>query len=380
MLFWIRAALLLTAVCLSANEGAAGVCKDRQTAFNRLIAQDAAILARMRAAGAANNCPVLVKAGNQRIALLERAASMRSSVVNCEDATHKNSDRDAGGFDSRQITLTRNAMSACAGSAGRELASRSQTTAPNAPLPPSPARRRGDCSDVSGTSGPRIRCDEKPAVPVESKPSSKPVDAKSVIGLSCPKDDCESAKWTREQPYNHSLGIIAFQQFVGVPINIPNGYSLWSVPDDNAPNRRRLEARSWSGNPRTGTGCREEYTKASVNAFEVAIDCETERQAKLQEECEGREDYEPYKDFSWCAAPKTVQLMPDWEKRSPEFWKLNPKEPVAWCFVPARDGRTDSFPLREPKWHTAKQCSESLDGLAVSVSARGAKGCKFKGE
>src|SRR5689334_25368223 len=67
-------------------------------------------MARMQAAGAAKNCPALLAAANQRIALLQRAASLRSGVVNCEDATHKNSDRDTPGFDAREIALTRNAV------------------------------------------------------------------------------------------------------------------------------------------------------------------------------------------------------------------------------------------------------------------------------
>jgi hypothetical protein len=168
---------------LFCGEASAGVCQNKQAAFNRLTSQDASIVARMRAAGAANNCAGVIAAANQRIALLQRVASMRPGVVNCEDATHKNSDRDPPGYDAREIALTRNIVSACNGAAGRTAAKPNQTTKPAA----SPQRRvasiqDSDCSDVSGTGGPRIKC--------QQTPKAAPVDP----GKTLPKPDKASPK------------------------------------------------------------------------------------------------------------------------------------------------------------------------------------------
>lgn len=152
---------------LLGGEVLAGVCQNKQMAFNRLSGQDAAVLARLRAAGAANNCAGVIAAGNQRIALLRRVASMRPGVVNCEDATHKNSDRDPPGYDARQIALTQQVMSACRGSTTRTA----EKPAPAAKPVAKPQARvasgaDGDCSDVSGGSGPRIKCRKTEAAPV----------------------------------------------------------------------------------------------------------------------------------------------------------------------------------------------------------------------
>ncbi|MBN9041626.1 MAG: hypothetical protein BGP05_03290 [Rhizobiales bacterium 62-47] len=170
---WLAPAGLLL---LMSNAASAGVCQNKQIAFNRLTGQDAAIVARMRAAGAANNCAGLIAAANQRLALLQRVASMRPGVVNCEDATHKNSDRDPPGYDAKEMALTRQVMSACSGAAARTAAAPSQTQKPAASPPPRAASRAdGDCSDVSGTGGPRIQCKETRAAPVNpDKASAKP--------------------------------------------------------------------------------------------------------------------------------------------------------------------------------------------------------------
>lgn len=177
------ATLFTTAILLPTlfNEAWAGGCQSRQASFNQLAGKDAAIVAKMRAAAAANNCTGLIAAGNQRIALLQRAASMRSSVVNCEDETHKNSDRDPAGFDSREIALTRNAMAACSATAGA-VANNSQPAKPSrAAAQPAAASRDSDCSDVSGTGGPRIACRERRPAPVmdSSKPTVKQAQAGS---------------------------------------------------------------------------------------------------------------------------------------------------------------------------------------------------------
>lgn len=152
---------------LFGSAASAGVCQNKQMAFNRLSSQDAAILARLRAAGAANNCAGVMAAGNQRIALLRRVASMRPGVVNCEDATHKNSDRDPPGYDARQIALTQQVMSACRGSTVRTA----EKPAPAAKPAAKPQNRvasaaDGDCSDVSGGSGPRIKCRKTERAPI----------------------------------------------------------------------------------------------------------------------------------------------------------------------------------------------------------------------
>ncbi len=175
--------LAVGAIAVICGEASAGVCKDRQVAFNKLASQDAAVLARMKAAAAANNCAGVIAAGNARIAVLQRAASMRSSVVNCEDATHINSDRDPPGYDAREIAFTRNVIAACNGTASRTAATNTPPPAkPVAPPADSRAVARGsDCSDVSGTGAPRIQCSERrPAAPptpkrVEVKPETKPV-------------------------------------------------------------------------------------------------------------------------------------------------------------------------------------------------------------
>jgi len=132
---------------LFSSAASAGVCQNKQMAFNRLSGQDAAILARLRAAGAANNCAGVMAAGSQRIALLRRVASMRPGVVNCEDATHKNSDRDPPGYDARQIALTQQVMSACRGSTVRTAAKPAPAAKPAAKrlsrIPPRLASPRG---------------------------------------------------------------------------------------------------------------------------------------------------------------------------------------------------------------------------------------------
>lgn len=152
---------------LLGGEVSAGVCQNKQMAFNRLTAQDGAILARMRAAGAANNCAGLIAAANQRLALLQRVASMRPGVVNCEDATHKNSDRDPPGYDAREMALTRQVMSACRGATVRTAEKPAPAAKPAAKSQPRVANGAdGDCSDVSGGSGPRIKCRKTEAAPV----------------------------------------------------------------------------------------------------------------------------------------------------------------------------------------------------------------------
>jgi len=152
---------------LLGGEVLAGVCQNKQAAFNRLSGQDAAILARLRAAGAANNCAGVMAAGSQRIALLRRVASMRPGVVNCEDATHKNSDRDPPGYDARQIALTQQVMSACRGATVRTAEKPASAAKPAAkPQARVASAADGDCSDVSGGSGPRIKCRKTERAPV----------------------------------------------------------------------------------------------------------------------------------------------------------------------------------------------------------------------
>ncbi|MFZ2555310.1 MAG: hypothetical protein WAZ27_02190 [Minisyncoccia bacterium] len=239
---------------------------------------------------------------------------------------------------------------------------RERTQAEKAPKPqPAPS----NCgSDISGTGGPaaqRQNCDN------------------ARTGIACaPGSDClKKAKWTDSEPYNHDSAPITFRQFNGAEIILKMGETLWSVPEKGFTGRR-LEARKWDGKT-SGANCRVEYANTTTEAFMVGIGCELERQAKLQSEFEAREDSYPYMHEEDCKPPATIRRNDGWESKSLQYWKDNPKEPVGWCDKPARDNRTDSRPLREPNWHTSKECSEDILGTAMpmSVSSRGVRGCKF---
>ncbi len=221
-------------------------------------------------------------------------------------------------------------------------------------------------SDITGTKGPaanRQNCDQP----------------KTGIVCGSGGDCLKKAKWTDAEPYNHDSAPITLRQFNGAAIVITLGETLWSVPDNNSTGRR-LEARKWDGKSRSGTSCRVEYGNTTTEAFMVGIECELERQAKLESEFELREDFFPYMNEEDCKAPATIRRNTGWESKTLQYWKDNPKEPVGWCDKPARDNRTDSRPLREPNWHSTKECTEDILGLAkpIGVSKRGVRGCHFK--
>ncbi len=241
---------------------------------------------------------------------------------------------------------------------------------PQSTAPSQVTQRDEKCSDVSGTGGPRIAC----------PPSAK-------FGFSCGTGtDCAAqAKWIPYEPYNHSKTPVTFHQFRGAAIVIKEGETLWSIPDETSPTRRRLEALPWdkvSTFPLMQHKCSQEQTTATNKPFVVRIECEIERQGDLQKKFETREDSNTlYMDTGSCKSPWTLSLKPGWEKLPASYWKENPDEPVGWCLGPMRNNRQDSKRVREPKWHTEAECSsEHLISLPMGISRRGVRGCKFKGE
>jgi hypothetical protein len=205
------------------------------------------------------------------------------------------------------------------------------------------------------------------------------------IGMSCggtrSTQDClTKAQWTDTQPYNHGPEPVVFSTFAGDQIMIKVGETLWSIADTTSPTRRHLESRKWSGQVKNLGRCDTEYLDAPQQDFVVRFECEIERQEALQREFEMREEYAPYLLPSDCKAPGVIQWNEGWERKDLGYWKNNPKEPVGWCIKPSRDGRQDSYPIRETNWHTVKECSEDILGTAlpIGVNSRGVRGCKFK--
>ena len=313
---------------------------------------------------------------NEWLSLKRQAQSLLNRAKNDPSCKVKNIDTDGAARVQREIEKCRQALAR-----EQQPAQAQSSPPPQAPPPPrqqaaasAPAAaaaprapQQGSCSDISGTGGARMNCPQPQA---------------NAVGLACGQaSNClTQAKWTFQKPFNQSRTPLAFRQFHGPEVSIPSGYSLWSVPDATAPTKRRLEARQWSGKPKTGGRCANEYLDATSRAFEVRVECETERQARLHREFEEREDAYPYMDVSDCRSPWKVQMTADWQQRSLDYWKARPSEPVGWCVGPVRDGRQDKRPLREPKWRTAQQCSDSVESLPISVNGRGVRGCTSRGE
>jgi hypothetical protein len=241
----------------------------------------------------------------------------------------------------------------------------------------------GDCSDITGaknSDGSRTAC---------------PVQRTGVIcnDAGSTKDCLANAKWDRKEPFNHGAPIV-FHPFIGPPVVIGRNQAMWNVPDDNPenPEKRKLEAGPWSGdedshlpyvsNDIDMTKCAQLDTTTSSKGFQVSIVCELARQAIRQKEFEEREDKYPYIDVSDCKPPWTVRFNDGWEKRTLEYWKLNPQEPIGWCDGPTINNRQDRKRLREPNWHSVKECEEDIlqRALEIAVNTRGVRGCKFKGE
>lgn len=249
-------------------------------------------------------------------------------------------------------------------------------SAPSAQVPRTTSKADRDCSDVSGTGGPRLQCS------TTTFPK---------VGLNCQGGgDCMAkSKWSAAKPYNQGTEPVAFSQFRGPTVVIPTGHSLWSVKDQYSPTRRVLVARPWSGDSKRGTApgiadCMQEGSNATTVDFEVSLTCETNRQLELQEKFEHREDLNPFMDADACRSPRTLKMNPDWEKRSLEYWKANPDEPVGWCFIPARDNREDVRKVREPNWLTTQDCERARHEallrnapfVVITVNKRGVRGCR----
>ena len=195
----------------------------------------------------------------------------------------------------------------------------------------------------------------------------------------------KGAKWTGSAPYNHSRARIAFRPYRGPPIAIGFGESLWSVPNEASPSGRRLEARPWDKTttfaPFTGK-CAVEHASARIEPFIVRMECEIQRQQKLEDEFESREDKFPYMDAEECKAPWTVSMTQGWEKHPSSYWQQHEQEPVGYCVGPMRDNRQDRRPLRQPHWYPVEECQRISDIVGkeyqVGVSRRGVRGCSFK--
>src|SRR3984893_3362243 len=251
-----------------------------------------------------------------------------------------------------------------------------------------PLKKLTTLADPPANSPPSITI--KPPIQVQTDPASVGSNQQGA-GVSCStitgrnissssSDSClQGAKWTQAQPYNHTKTPVTFHPFRGSAINIPMGYSLWSVPDHSSTGRH-LEAKLWGNQPKAGGKCSNEYTDATVIQFEVRIECEIARQEKLRKEFEEREDNYPSMDVSDCRAPWTVRITDGWQEQRAVHWNWHPEEPIGCCDGPVRDNRQDHRPLREPKWHTAKECADDLSAQPLMVNKRGVRGCKFRGE
>jgi hypothetical protein len=116
-----------------------------------------------------------------------------------------------------------------------------------------------------------------------------------------------------------------------------------------------------------------EHTTAQTRDFQINLDCELDRQSKLQEAFETREDGYSYIDHFECKG--RLEMMKDWQMLPASYWKDNPGTPVGRCFTPTRDGRTDERPIREPDWNTERWCKDQPTVMPIKVNARGVRGC-----
>ncbi len=185
-----------------------------------------------------------------------------------------------------------------------------------------------------------------------------------------------NAKWSGQQPYNHSVKPIQFHQFDGPDVVAKLGDSIWSIPDQASPTGRRLEARPYDNETTTGNGaCAQEGTSATVQPFIVNIQCEIERQAKLEKELEHREDV--CVSQSKCRGP--IQFSPNWRQYPLSYWKANPQQVIGGCAIsddPRDAGRArQQHCVRDQNWHTASECSDY--GKGSSINGRGLLGCVY---
>ncbi len=182
------------------------------------------------------------------------------------------------------------------------------------------------------------------------------------------------AKWMDSEPYNHSNSPLSFHPFHGPIITINLGDSLWSVPDNSSPTGRRLEARPWDNQTsfRASQGkCAQENTSATVQPFIVRMECEIDRQAKLEKDFEARED--TCIPQSRCMQPP--DFLSDWQQRPSSYWQANPQQHIGTCVVSIRDVREDRRCVREPDWHTASECKDY--GRDPKLNIRGLLGCIY---
>lgn len=251
----------------------------------------------------------------------------------------------------------------------RTIASQGPPGSPPTVRPPTRTNTQNtSCSDITGTnsSSPGPKC--RPELG---------------IGLGCPqRNGCDVfARWTSKRPYNQASEPVVFFSFLGDSIVIPPGYSLWSMPASGASTRRKLEAHKWSGEPKSDQkNCAQEYTTATVREFEVDIRCELDRQMRLRRDFIFREDTSDYMNIEQCRPPAKVRMNTGWERKSLQYWKAHPDEPVGWCDIPAKDGRTDTKKIRQPNWLPGSQCEILQPSATITVSSRGVRGCLIKSQ
>lgn len=289
-----------------------------------------------------------------------------------------------------------------------EQAASQSATAPQqnsgASSPPPQAQRQAAPQSGSGASRPPQVQQQPPAqqgyrAPSTARPSQGADPCSTITsasnpsgGATCPPhkprlacaggtsfNDClNKAGWTAKEPYNHSNQPIYFRWFNGPQIAIGKGQSLWNVPTSSG---RKLEPRAWNynGDERVGTDpaetdptkCTDKDIGANRREFQVSIVCEMNRQQKLQNEYERRED--SYMDPTRCKKEQLVYTQ-NWNKKDPKFWMDNPGTPVAYCVM--SDGT--KRPTREPGWLTKEECETlpSQKGIPIYHNTRGILGCR----
>jgi hypothetical protein len=188
----------------------------------------------------------------------------------------------------------------------------------------------------------------------------------------------KQAGWTAKKPYNQGESTLVFKTLQGISVKIPPGYSLWSIQKPSG--GRRLEARPWSGDSKSGNCATEE--RAEVKEFEVNIQCEIGRQDNLRQRREqddrrlvSREDTSNYVDSFNCRPPWRPEYLSDWKSLPAKYWKDNPDVAVGECVGPERNGRRDVKKLREPGWLTANMCEILHPREPIVVNKRGVRGC-----
>lgn len=194
----------------------------------------------------------------------------------------------------------------------------------------------------------------------------------------------QAAGWTTSQPYNHGKAPLVFKPFRGSEISIGPGESLFSIPDSGG---RKLVPGPWDGggDDRVGTEpeaidetrCAQKDTNANTRKFQVSLVCEMRRQLLEQGEFARREN--SYLDPTQCRGK--IRLLPDYEKKTAQYWLEHPDEPVGYCDEEDRRSsatRTNSRPIREPRWLTPAECQALPTQRATPIiyNIRGIRGCK----